>query len=316
MALLSWTASYNVFHLMCILVTVGLQLYCVNRYLLNEDISVVHYKRFHSDKDAIYPSFSFCILPPFLENELKKYGNGINISSYVKFLNGQIWDERMLKIDYDNVTVSLSDNLLYAYIRLHNTSGYIYTPKSYVSFRSAVRKCFTFDVRFFEKTLVFYLGMYIRNSIFQKGIRSRYSDGGGLYTYIHYPGQRLASYYTLKYEWQSRLNKSANYKMSFNIKNIDAVSLRNKPQKPCITRWKNYDQIIMDEIIREAGCRPPHWTTSLNLTLCSNATQMKKIPTSQPTTTRVQDFDPPCKVIERLDYIYYEEDEKNDVLRR
>ena len=31
---------------------------------------------------------------------------------YKAFLRGESWDDRFLKIDYDNVTVSLSDNIV------------------------------------------------------------------------------------------------------------------------------------------------------------------------------------------------------------
>ena len=58
--------------------------------------------------DAIYPSFSFCFVPPFLENAFEIYEDGINITTYSKFLHGELWDERMLAVDYDNVSLLMS----------------------------------------------------------------------------------------------------------------------------------------------------------------------------------------------------------------
>ena len=135
-----------------------------------------------------FVSFSFCILNPFLEAELKKYGEDINVTAYSYFLQGVNWDERMLNIDYDNVTVSLKDTLEWTMIQLHNHTTYIFDningtslppdwnpPKVYVSFRSALRKCFSFDIPFMEGDLVWGLYMGIRNTMFPKGIRPVYS---------------------------------------------------------------------------------------------------------------------------------------------
>ena len=101
----------HIFHAACILATIGLQMQCIYNYFLNEDTSVVEYRTFLDHKDSLYPSMSFCIKDPFLESKFQNYGDGINKSSFVKFLQGRFWDERMLGIDYDHVTVSLEDVL-------------------------------------------------------------------------------------------------------------------------------------------------------------------------------------------------------------
>ena len=99
----------------CLIATIGLSIYSIYRYALNEDNTVVKVTKYLSSKDAIYPSISFCILPPFLRDRFEVYGDsGVNMTSYINFLEGKLWDERMLMVDYDNVTVSLSDNLISA----------------------------------------------------------------------------------------------------------------------------------------------------------------------------------------------------------
>ena len=83
---------------------------CIYDFFLNENISLVEYRSFQEFGHSGYPSISFCILYPFLENKLRMHGSGINVTRYVMFLNGSLSDERMAKIDYDNVTISLSDS--------------------------------------------------------------------------------------------------------------------------------------------------------------------------------------------------------------
>ena len=305
MAIWTWFKLDNVFQLICILATLSLQLYCVSQYLQNEDVSVVKYTTFHSDKDAIYPSLSFCIKPPFLEEKLKEYGEGINMSSYKKFLMGDVWNERMLGIDHGNVTVSLSDNLLVSYLRLENEHRVLWEPNIYVSAWEIASKCFTLDVPWKKDKLVWYIEIYLKNSIFPGGKRSNKHDGGELSIHMHYPGQRITSSHLLGYEWPTRANNPANYRMEFRINNIDVLTHRSKPQKPCLEDWKNHDQTIMDSIMDRAGCRPPHWKNVFNRTLCTNPKQMKYFQ-SRSLKRAVKSLDPPCKAIERLNYIYTE----------
>ena len=63
--------------------------------------------------------------------------------------------------------------------------------------------------------------------------------------------------------------------MRFNVKNIDLITNRNKGKERCVRKWKEFDQHIMDDIMVQTGCRPPHWRTTMNLPICRNATQMK-----------------------------------------
>ena len=144
----------------------------------------------------------------------------INISSYRSFLKGDIWDERMLDVDYDNVTVDFSDNLLGVYLVSHYWNATSFNPEYFISFRSARRKCFTVNAPTMKQTPLFYYRVYIKNDIFPKGKRSY---GTRIFTYFHYPGQRFTSYYTIKYDFADRQNASSSYVMLFSISNIDAT---------------------------------------------------------------------------------------------
>ena len=295
------------FQLVCILVTLSLQIYCLFRYFLDEDLSSVQYTPFHIHKDAMYPSFSFCFLPPFLENKSKMYEDDINITTYSQFLNGELWDDRMLEIDYDNVTVSMEGHLISSKIRFQDKSVMNWKPKTgfYVSFRSGVRKCFTLDVPYIDQKLIWDIQLFMKNTMFPHGRRPEPSDNYHFYTYLNYPGQRFTSYSTIKYYWDSRENRTSSYMMAFEMKNMDVTSHRNKRRKPCFADWRSYDQMIMDDIILSTGCRPPHWDTTLDVKLCSNASQMRSF-VDQPVTSKVNSYAPPCQTIERLDYDYRE----------
>ena len=138
-----WSGISNTYFIACVAATIGLQLYCLTRYFENDDVTDVEYTTFHSSKDAIYPSVSICIIPPFIEKRFDVYGNGINMTSYSDFLEGVFWDERMLDVDYDNVTTTMSDNVMGTAMALWGEYRVEYItpePEYFVGFRSGERK--------------------------------------------------------------------------------------------------------------------------------------------------------------------------------
>ena len=98
-----------------------------------------------------------------------------------------------------------------------------------------------------------------------------------------------------------------NYRMDFRVKNVDVISRRNKPQEPCIMEWKNFDENVMNGMAMQAGCRPKYWNLSADVPICTQTTQMKQF-SDQPLPGQIESLSPPCKSIDRLDYVYEEAD--------
>ena len=332
---ITWNQAQRIFHSFCLVITFGLALRCLFKYLNDNNLSIIDYRKFHQNSpDHMYPSMSWCIINPFIDHELKKYGKDINVTSYSYFLQGRYWDDRMLDIDFDNVTVSLSDNLLKVWLILHNSTQYNYVhdekvsyssandwgqhpwvPKFYVSFRSWDRKCFTFDIPFMNGQPVFRFILTVKNSFFPQNVRPTYwpfyghnpEKGKGFMVYFHYPGQHFTSVHTVKYDWKHISNYSNTYRMDFGMSYIEMMRRRNRPQHTCIEDWRNYDQMMMDDIMLKAGCKPPHWKTSQNFSLCSKREQMIYFDRKK-WTEKVEAFGPPCKAIGLLQYNYNEEE--------
>ena len=296
--------------MICILATIGLSIYSMYRYSLNEDTTQVRVTTFLSSKDSIYPSLSFCILPPFLKNNFTIYEDeNINLTSYQKFLKGDFWDDKMLKVDYDRVTIALSDNLINGTYKTHSRKVGIvdWNVQYFVSFRSLQRKCFTIRAPTPTNGLLLHSWLKIKNDIFPEG---KISDDQKIYTYLHYPGQRFTAYYTIKNDFDSRQNKSDNYRMVFRVQNIDVIVRRNKMHEPCLDGEQHYDDLYIQKWTQTVGCRPYHWNfedKNDKTPICSNSSQMKKF-LMQPDTIDVESFTPPCKTIDQLEYIYHEED--------
>ena len=305
MELISLKQVNLVYLMICLLATFGLLIFSINRYCIDEDTTLIKITKFHSSEDAIYPSLSFCIFAPFLENKFDIYGDpGINMTSYIDFLDGKNWDDRFMTVEYDNVTVSLSDNLMKAEYWTFSALQFHWNTVHYVSFRSSNRKCFTINAPFNDQEPLWYFDVRIKNEIFPQGSRM---PPNYFCTYLHFPGQKFTAYYTNKCDFTYKYNNSNNYRMTFDVQNVDVITRRNKLVEPCLEDWKTYDDQFMENKMNEIGCHPPHWKINSDLPLCSEAIQMKSFKTFEDTYD-IYSFDSPCKEIYRLDYSY---DEKN-----
>ena len=87
---------------------------CLGRYNKNEDTSNVDYQWYHQDEKDIYPTISICFYGvPFVfsDEKLKKINTNFNADLYSKFLQGKYWDEEMLKVNYDSVSLEFLDHI-------------------------------------------------------------------------------------------------------------------------------------------------------------------------------------------------------------
>ena len=114
-----------VFHFLCGVATVGFTIYCVHQYIKDEDVARIEFAEFNAEEDNIYPTITLCFPSPLIEEKLAEYGEGITVETYSNFLTGQnnSWDDRMAKIDYDDVSINIEDFFLGKFtLSCHKTS--------------------------------------------------------------------------------------------------------------------------------------------------------------------------------------------------
>ena len=109
-----------------------------------------------------------------------------------------------------------------------------------------------------------------------------------------------------KYSWKE-IDGSNDVEMQFKLQNIVVVHTRNKPESPCNENWENFDRQILNNHIRNSGCRPVYIDSSLDTTdypLCSTKEMMKEA------TFRLRTdgygVSPPCQSMEQISYEYEE----------
>ena len=109
-----------IFQSLCLLSVIVLNSWCYYKYNLDKDISSLNYKFFNQDESSIYPSMSLCVVNPYIEHRLGKYGNDVNSSSYAEFLLGKYWSNNMSTIVYDEVTIDLNEFIKGVFMQLRN----------------------------------------------------------------------------------------------------------------------------------------------------------------------------------------------------
>ena len=72
MHVLSYGDFAQIYHILCVLTTVGILVWCLYMYDLDEDTSQVDFKRYHETEDDLYPSLTLCLKDPFDDSKLKQ----------------------------------------------------------------------------------------------------------------------------------------------------------------------------------------------------------------------------------------------------
>ena len=294
--------------------------YCLHQYLLDEDVSRIDFALLNENEHNIYPTISFCIDKPFLEEDLKVYG--INVSSYTDFLLGNVWDDKIAKIDYSKITIKL-ENHIFAISGLTNSwkSYHFYPSKQSsrgnwqptfyeinIAYVTMVYKCLSFEVPYIPKETIRTLSVYMNSSIFPNGIRP--TRPYTLCVYYHYPHQSLRT--TTKtcnlVQNDTRLD---NYSMFFRVQMVVALRQRNKRSHRCVEDRKNDDNYILSSIVKDIGCKPLHWKIDTSFPNCSRKEIMKMI--GEYTPHYYTNYpNPPCQRIKKILANYEEYDMVDD----
>ena len=319
------------FHIACIVAAISTTSWCVYIFSQDHDVCLVDFKQYNEEKEYIYPSFSLIFVNPFIEEKLKEHGEGINATTYSQFLEGLYWDEKMLNISYDDVTINIADYFLGYDIMQADLTLKSYTDfKSryndgwkppYVSHRHPKWKAFAVDKPYHKGQRIIRIWTKIKTEIFPNGIRphrtnynSSSSSFGGLEFILHYPGQIFRSWNLGigKWAWPKRTNSSSqNFVMAFTRRNMDVLVRRNKRTKSCNEDWLNYDKSILEKQMKFIGCRPPYYY-SIDLPVCSTKENLKKV--APPTPEDLNKYPPACRAISKLQFDYQDIDEDDDII--
>ena len=327
MSNLHFKIAYYIFHFICTSATLGFICFCLYKYSQNDDVSQVTFQEFNAKEENLFPSLTICVPSTFNEENLNSYGEGINITSYTDFMNGEYWDDRMMKVNYDNVTVNFSNYFLgvgmwtpdWRYLKgeeyflydhrkaVKDSNGNSsestaevdeWIPDFYNSYRDAGQTCFTVDIPYMPLKKVWTFGVVFDANIFPDGIRPYYYNFG---VKVHYPGQFLDSKMQ-KYVWKERYSYSSDYlTMRFKIQKLEVMKHRKTKTSQCNIKLRENDQRKMLGKIGEVGCKPPWWKEIEDFPVCRSKEKLKMF-----TKFNVTNYVPACQSIQKILYTYQE----------
>ena len=102
------------FQLGCVCFTIFVWHLCIHRYNQQKDNSIVDYQWYHEQEKDIYPTISICLYGVhivFSSARLEKIDHRFNGKLYSQFLQGVYWNDAMINVDYDDVTINFLDYL-------------------------------------------------------------------------------------------------------------------------------------------------------------------------------------------------------------
>ena len=175
------------FHSVCFVVASAMVARCVYIYVIDEDVTQVDYKEFHTVDGSVYPSFTFCFTNPIMYQEhFGEFGEEYDdtekklISNwttgrtnklrgeYMKYLQGNLkpeYKELFANLDYDKMTHKLEN-----YMELEAGLG----PKRGRAGRGAEYKTYT-RVRWVFRNGTQFLGRAYRQKVDDRG--KKYKEG-------------------------------------------------------------------------------------------------------------------------------------------
>ena len=305
-----WKGLMLIFHVACWSCAILNVLYYIYVYSLDEDSTSLDYKDYYKDEFDKYPMLSLCLKNPFNPTELQQISRNVNATSYLEFLEGRYFSSEILKYDYQDVILNLSEYVMNYWSRWRNGTEKLYSPINYSN--SEIKSTFSgfWSKKFYncyglklpdDKELQAH-SILLKNDIFSDKIRPHAYD---LFTLLHYPNHLTTSLRSVRYAWKER-SKNDSYGMIFTYNEVEIIKRRNKYNDPCTEHWTNYDFRVQQHLSEKVGCRAPYHNPNINKKKCSTCREMEKAKL----VLRYDDhgISPPCRAIEKISYSYEEID--------
>ena len=288
------------FVLLCAVAAIAICVYWIYKYRLDEDLSVITYREFYEREEDVHPTVSLCLRNPFFSEPLAEYG--VNKSSYSDFLRGKYFSTQMLGINYENVTIDISDYIK-GYMNTYRNGSIIYDLElkmekkktlTHVSFNGvkerAFYKCFAMNIAKVRGILK--SRILLSNNIFPNGKRPTNAAFRAVY---HLSGQFMLAGQNQKWEWPYRAANDG-YKMRVLIGSNTIMRKRNKQKSRCVESDVKYDDWVMKVYTDRFQCNVPYMEKNKMIPICNNQKLMEQGLFSDWIVEK-KNLDKPCKTM-------------------
>ena len=298
----------NCFNLACFLIAFGMSAFWLFKYWKDEDLVQVNLKPFETPSNAIGPVLSICFQDPFIESKLKIYNTTLTGQIYHDILAGESSFIGIEKIDFDDVTLNLTDFHLDNYLRFRNGTAANGSSTNFPNEMPRVTysgfwygmfiKCFGLS---FEYKNVAVAAFRFNSSVFPNSIRP---NNEKFRTHFHLPNQFPVDGSAEKLSWPNRTYRES-FIMIFRLQQVEVLRKRNKRSNPCISDALNYDEIVLEDNLEKVGCKAPHQKSHKTWKICDSKENMKKAAFGVMESSKIA-----CTSASAIVYTYEEVDNK------
>ena len=227
---------------------------CTRSFLEDKSNSNVKYVKFLSSPEAEYPTISLCIINPYLEEEISKYGTNYSAYSAAIHGEGQLASSFMFyDIPYENITLNAENRYLSFESRMFDREigdvskdeGSILEITSNPLLNSASYKCYTAIVKISRNPWMWGISMSVKN-VTKKRIPLR--------VMMNLPG----SFRGGKYETLFKTFVGNPTSLNHEIDTMDITERRSTRNSPCYEDSAGYDEHVVTQALEEANCKPPY----------------------------------------------------------
>jgi hypothetical protein len=96
------------FSTLCFFLAISVVVSWLHKYSLHKLASGIDVKSYFDTKLDVHPAFSICVTDPQLNEKVKKLALSYNKSTYIQFLRGDMYDEELKKLEFEQISFNWS----------------------------------------------------------------------------------------------------------------------------------------------------------------------------------------------------------------
>ena len=245
----------------------------------DRDIGVVDYVPLEDAREVDLPIPYLCFVDPFLKNEFESSNSKTNVATYVKYLQGEIFDQNFQNISYQSVTLDLNDYFVSGRVRFRNESEFWVSNVTHKEIFSGVLreggnfvKCFSFESQLRQKNHIEKITLLYNKTKLREDLGVSETSDVNLYVNTFYPEQFLLQ---LNNPWLPSIG-TYSLSMAMWINDFELLRRRNTRKRKCTKAEKSFDELVLSKHISTFGCRPPYVSSHTLFPICNNQKKIKE----------------------------------------
>ena len=248
----------------------------------DRDIGIVDYIPLEDANDIEFPMATLCLVQPFIEEAMKEIDINVNSTVYQEYLKGNVFEERLYRIDYDKVTLNISNYFIDATeigpqgsTSNQSTTSKLMDQNAFSLFNSRAEniKCFPLLFNLPTNGIIQGVSLSFDRSSLLTDWENSLKPKTEFCLKPHYPGQFFLGHKPDCWNWM--LVKSVK-DITIKIEELEIIKRRISMKKSCEDNSNLYDHVLLERHRYLDGCRNPSDSTHNSYPLCNSTEKISE----------------------------------------